>query len=298
MGTGFTSHDHQYSFDLDLFGPDSLFQSINRCATWPGMGSLAGMLLQTAGEENIITRRQKAFSELSDHPVFCQHFLASGKMHEDDPGDRAKLLEYVNSASYFTSRHGLYLASRFLPFITIGSLVAAILGVVPFSFFILFFLVQLGITIFFLGRINLVHQKVTRQLGSLRKYGELLHIIQQTSFNSPLLKSLQRYLRTNGLAPSDYIVKLAGIVDAFDNRLNIIAGICLTDCFSGISTACFGLRNGTGGTGSICPCGLRAYHEWTRTLVFRFTLSIIPDSYFHACLRMDPLSMQSPLAIH
>lgn len=226
-GREFIDPDHHFSFDLDLFGRDSLFRTINRCCTVPGKQKLAGMLLQTAGEQETIRRRQKAVRELAGKADFCQHFLASGRMHDDNISDRMQLVRYINTPSLFTRNRRLVLSSRSLPFLTLGSLALSAAGLMPWFIFALLVLVQLGVTWALLGKINEVHEMVGRSLKTLKKYGELLHIIQSTNFDAPLLKTLQRHLKSEGLSPSAHIKRLAGIVEAFDNRLNVIAGILL-----------------------------------------------------------------------
>ncbi len=226
-GNNFSDAGHQYSLDLDIFGPDSLFQYINRCTTSGGKSMLSGMLLEPSEKPEEICRRQKAYSELSGNPEFCQHFIAKGMMHKETDGDWQALMEFVNSPSRFTRNYFLVISSKLLPVIAIGLAGLAVAGILPFYPVIVIFFVQLGITGMHVRHINEIHAKVTRRLASLRKYSDLLHIIQTASFGAPLLKSLQRYLKTNGQPPSVHIKNLTGIVDALDNRLNVIAVLFL-----------------------------------------------------------------------
>ncbi len=230
-GREFIDSDHQYSFDLDIFGADSIFQYINRCCTLPGKERLAGMLLEPAGDKDIITQRQKAFKELSVNPGLCQHFLATGGLHKVEMNDLSNLLAYVNSPSRFAENRGLVLISTLLPLLTIGVLGLSIAGIFPFTLFIVLFILQLIITGILLKPVNETHGMVARSLGTLKKYSELLDVIQRAKVNSSLLKSVQHNLKTNGQPPSAHIKKLSKIVDAFDNRLNIIAALLLNGLF-------------------------------------------------------------------
>ncbi len=230
-GSDFTDPDHRYSFDLDLFGKDSLFQYINRCCTLYGKEKLAGLLLSTDTKVHHICKKQKAFRELSSNPGFCQHFIATGNMHKEVKTDKAYLLEFVNSSSRFTRNFLLVILSRFLPVLTLVTLVVVIAGLLPFYVFIVMFLLQLGISGALLKRVNEMHALLTNRLETLKKYGKLLQIIQTADFDAPLLKSLQRHLKTGGLPPSAHIKSLAKIAEAFDNRLNIIAGLLLNGLF-------------------------------------------------------------------
>jgi hypothetical protein len=230
-GNNFAEAGHQYSLDLDLFGRDSLFQYINRCTTSGGKALLADMLLRPAEKSEEICRRQKAYAELSDSPEYCQHFIAKGMMHKENDGDWQALKEFVNSPSRFTRNYFLVIASKVMPVFAIGLAGLAVAGILPFYPVIIVFFIQLGITGMHVRHINEIHARVTRRLDSLRKYSDLLQIIQTASFGAPLLKSLQRYLKTNGQPPSVHIKNLTRIVDGLDNRLNFIAVIFLNGLF-------------------------------------------------------------------
>jgi hypothetical protein len=230
-GNNFSQDGHQYSLDLDIFGHDSLFQYINRCTTSGGKAMLSCMLLEPSEKPEDICRRQKAYAELSDYPEFCQQFIATGMTHKESHGDWQALKEFVNSPSRFTRNYFLVIVSKLLPALIIGLAGLAVAGILPFYPVIVIFLIQLGITGMNVRHVNEIHAKVTRRLDSLRKYSDLLNLIQTASFGAPLLKSLQRYLKTNGKPPSVHIKSLTSIVDALDNRLNFIAIIFLNGLF-------------------------------------------------------------------
>ncbi len=222
-GSRYTDTGHPYSFDLDLFGEQSVFHHMNRCCTLPGMDRLAGFLKKPATQVHEITRRQKGIRELATKTGFCQHFIATGRMHGEMVEECAHLVEYVNTPSRFTRNHLLVAASKVLPVLTAAMLLLALTGLLPWHPLVALFLIQLGITGRLFKKTGEVHEMVTRSLATLRKYRSLLSIIQDTRLDAPLLKSVQRYLRTEGQPPSWYIGRLARIVDAFDNRLNFIA---------------------------------------------------------------------------
>lgn len=230
-GRDYIDTGHPFSYDLDIFGPDSLFNVMNRCVTPKGKDTLAEMLLHPSVQPAVIRRRQKAFSELGEKQEFCQHFIATGKMYMEEHEDRFQLLRFVNSPSRFTRNRGVVFASGILPLLTIGALGLVLAGILPFYGFTVLFLFQLVLTGLLNKRINEIHSLVTRRLSSLKKYGKLLNIIQDNDFNAPMLKSVQRYLRSEGMSPSDHIKKLSNIVNAFDNRLNIIAAVLLNGLF-------------------------------------------------------------------
>src|SRR5690554_3954388 len=93
-GQTFIYRDHPYVSDLDVFGPHSLFQLINRITTESGNACLAEWLSKPAPKD-VILERQQAIKELSVQLEWRQHFQASG-MHSKHPkNDFNKLLAWV-----------------------------------------------------------------------------------------------------------------------------------------------------------------------------------------------------------
>jgi hypothetical protein len=230
-GSEFIDPDHQYSVDLDIFGPGSLFQFIGRCCTSIGKEKLAGMLLSPDTGTDAILKKQKAFRELAARGDLCQEYIATGRMFTDRRADMISLLEYVGSPARFGRNSLLVFLSAALPVLTLVVLAFVIAGILPFFALVMPVLVQLGITGALLKHINEIHSRVTSRLDTLKKYGRLLKIIENARFEAPLLKSVQRYLVTGGLPPSRHIDHLAGITGALDNRLNVVAALLLNGLF-------------------------------------------------------------------
>ena len=62
-GIEFNDFHHPYAYDLDIFGDHSLFQNINRTATFVGKKTLASQLLNLSSNETIL-QNQEAINEL------------------------------------------------------------------------------------------------------------------------------------------------------------------------------------------------------------------------------------------
>jgi hypothetical protein len=69
-GKKFINPDHPFSYDIDVFGTNSLFHRINRTITDEGAIKLAKILSETGIGENIITERQRAIKELENNSDF------------------------------------------------------------------------------------------------------------------------------------------------------------------------------------------------------------------------------------
>ena len=82
-GSAYLDAHHPYSFDLDVFGPQSLFQRINRTITTGGSDWLARQLSQSdvPCREQILRQRQ-AITELAGQEELRMRFIAIGQSSE------------------------------------------------------------------------------------------------------------------------------------------------------------------------------------------------------------------------
>ena len=81
-GIEYADTTHLYSFDLDVFGKHSLFQNLNRTATYIGEKKLAEMLLTLLPNEEI-KFNQEAIKELSQKINWRQDLLSLAKITKD-----------------------------------------------------------------------------------------------------------------------------------------------------------------------------------------------------------------------
>lgn len=81
-GASFTDPSHVYSYDLDIFGPKSLYQHLNRTHTVMGRQQLAHDLLFRLPDEKI-TERQLQLSELSELTDWRHSFQSRAEMADD-----------------------------------------------------------------------------------------------------------------------------------------------------------------------------------------------------------------------
>ena len=74
IGDEYINSDHSYSYDLDLFGKNSLFNCINRSVTIFGKNRLADYFISAYNYKNLIFERQKAIAELSENVEFVNSY--------------------------------------------------------------------------------------------------------------------------------------------------------------------------------------------------------------------------------
>ena len=81
-GADYNETNHPYTYDLDIFGYRSLFQHLNRTATYLGKTRLANSLKHILPNE-AIEKNQQAIKELAGKLTWRQEILARAKMAND-----------------------------------------------------------------------------------------------------------------------------------------------------------------------------------------------------------------------
>ncbi|HEU4790329.1 MAG TPA: DNA mismatch repair protein, partial [Flavobacterium sp.] len=92
-GFEFNDFHHPYAYDLDIFGEHSLFQNLNRTATFIGRKTLAKQLLTLLPNDEI-QKNHQAIKELKEKLNWRQEFLALAKVGQDNEALYKTLLQW------------------------------------------------------------------------------------------------------------------------------------------------------------------------------------------------------------
>jgi hypothetical protein len=218
-GTEFTDPGHPYSFDLDLFGDESLFQYINRTTTPAGKRKLAAYLQHPVLDAEAIELRQKALLELAENTRWRQYFAAKG------PGDQdrqLRLIEQISGHVKLENPSALKRTFTISPAITTGLLLLCISSVLPWSILLLPGFVNIFILYIHRKKIHSFYQLFGDQTKILENYLELFRLTEQKEFKSELLQKLQGSLIYEKQQASHVIAQLQRIMSRFEYRSNII----------------------------------------------------------------------------
>jgi hypothetical protein len=225
-GDEFIDHTHPYTFDLDIFGEGSLYQSLSRTVTFHGKELLAHTLSNKLSKEEI-PARQQSIKELKDKHDFRQKFQATGLMLNESPSDRENLRNWLKEDFHFIQNRVLSYLISILPLIT--------------TIFIVFSLVKsefhpgLGLCILVnwvvygvnAKKVNRLYSLVSKKKTLLQNYSDLFEIVEQEKFNSQSLTNV----RTSILNASGEFRKLSNYVSWLDQRLNIFVSPVLNSLF-------------------------------------------------------------------
>ncbi|MBS1746458.1 MAG: hypothetical protein JST21_09850 [Bacteroidetes bacterium] len=214
---------HAYAKDLDVFGPSSLFQYINRCHAEQGIDLLAKRLLNPFNKEQII-QQQKAITEISGKMNWWQQFQAYGLKEKITFEAENRINEWLSSEDKHYTNPVWKILLYIYPVITLSSFYLFLDDIIPtaiFSFLILvFFLIAFGIS-----------SRIQKSYTLLSKLGPVVSILfrqfnhfESENFSEEFFAEIKTSLNnTPGKTASSSIRNLQLILNRFDVRLNIFA---------------------------------------------------------------------------
>lgn len=230
-GEEYMDMHHEYAFDLDMFGENSLFHRINRTVTLQGSDILASKLKNVSIDKESIRARQVAVDELKGMTDWRIDFLAYPKM-------QCRLDEFAAYAE--AERYDGMMLRTVLPYIVTGItccvLLLGLFDVMPMRFFYLLFFLQLLI-------VQTVRRPMLRASEHLRKlykefsaYTALLGTIGEARFNSLILNGLSKKLFEDMPNSRQAFTELERLLNQHNMRNNelmnaVLNGVLLFDVF-------------------------------------------------------------------
>ena len=234
-GVEFVNATHFYSNDIDLFGKGSFFQYLNRTKTNDGKVVLANTL--TENKILGILEKQKAIKELSDKVVWRQHFTALASLVSVKSTSKSIVNWIANYAAVLPK----YVAKMQLAFSMVSLVLIGLfsLGFISFNYITIWFFIGLFITGRFLSRTQNLYSETDKVRETFKQYHQLLNEIENTSFISEILEKKQQIIASEGKKASAIFKGFSRILDAFDQRNNIVISVVGNGLFlSEIYNAC------------------------------------------------------------
>lgn len=222
-GDEFINDQHDFSGDLDVFGPSSLFQYLNRTGTLIGKQHLAGVLQQPLQNVEDINAMQEAVRTLSGQIEFRQQFAAHAQLSKEGVKDVKEIRLWLDAPMDFLHRRLLRICSWALPALMLAALVYYIISGSYVPMLLLLF-INWGVLLANVKKVNAQHILLSNKEKLLHKFAILLQLIKQGEWKGvPWLQAKQA---TAAEADKD-LKKLAGISNMLDQRLNLLVGLVL-----------------------------------------------------------------------
>ncbi|WP_138478807.1 MutS-related protein [Dyadobacter bucti] len=226
-GQAFIDRDHPYSADLDMFGPHSLYQLINRATTESGQVLLAEFLTRPASEE-IIIQRQHAIKELTPNLDWRQDFQAAGMHFTNSKSGYQKLLTWIEKPATLLPDQLKYMSvSIFLALVSTAAAVYFVFGMMyymqDFSLqYILPLIISLIINSLYLKKLRPVAEDIIdnthHNVIILGGYQSLITKIESGHFQSEILQRLKSAFSAGTYSAAHEISGLKNILSVFQMK--------------------------------------------------------------------------------
>ncbi|MDA6072582.1 DNA mismatch repair protein [Flavobacterium sp. AC] len=230
-GIEFNDFHHPYAYDLDIFGEHSLFQNINRTATFVGKKTLANQLLSLSPNETIL-ENQEAINELKTKINLRQDFLALAMISNDSKNSYDSLL-YWNSFKNNSLPKFLVALSIVLPALFLGFLVAYFITskIIILSYLTYIFIANLIVLGQSFKRIQSEIAKADNVDKIIKQYSLLVQIIEAETFQSRKLIDLQQQLIFKNATASKHLKDLSELFSRMDTINNFVTAIVFNGIF-------------------------------------------------------------------
>lgn len=226
-GKDFIDTSHDFSHDIDMFGPGSVFQSLNRTSTEKGEIKLAECLLNPYRQSAEFGRRKEAIRELAEKTEWRHRFSSLGMMNLTSAEETERFARWINEDPEFSRSRILKYMLVALPLITISLFILWTLSLLSVTWFIVIFIFNLFLVGLRLGKLSRFHARVSNQSNYLSIASMLIGHISNGDFSAPFLKDQQQRLAAGSSTAEKEVRALSRLLNGFDSRLNMIVGVIL-----------------------------------------------------------------------
>lgn len=219
-GKEYANPEHPYSFDLDIFGRRSLFQSINRTCTFFGKVRLAEWLQNHLHEKTSIEKRQEMVREISEHTLFREQFRVAGLVHHGQSPDAEKIQAWSQSPAQYLHAGWVKAFIWGVPVINSLLLITSLAEWTSFSWLGLSFGIFLVLSFGIIKRATYIQETYGKQLKSLNGYARLIALAKAENWKSTGMLELIERFNLNGQSPIQALQQLSKELDRLDLRNN------------------------------------------------------------------------------
>lgn len=230
-GKEFEDPAHLYTYDLDVFGPHSLFQYVNRTCTQLGKKRLASWFNKHLEKKEEILKRQEAIRELAPELKFRQHFRILGLLHKGKAADEAELNAWAASPDVFRTKKFLRILPAAVTAINVACILLIFAGILPATIygFIWTCFVIAGFS--FTGKITKIQTVYGKKLRILATYAVLLRLMEEQPMQAALLKEIKEEIGGEEQGASHSIRQLNKLMNELDQRNNVFMYVILNGFF-------------------------------------------------------------------
>lgn len=240
-GSEYADPKHPFTYDMDIFGRQSLFQRINRTVSSGGADRLAECLSNLSGDKDFIDCRREVIDRLAEMEAERAAFMAQGQRQKIETRQIQEALEGVEEMSL--SRFPLSPLSLVLAVMAILALltvlVLAFFGVVSGTMAMMWATMQLFVVMMLcLKSIKMISKLVNNLHKQMKQYVELIRLTREMVDKLTSQQVDKLFAANTDVHRSTFIThrstlafdELRRILDALDRRGNVL-GLMFTNMF-------------------------------------------------------------------
>lgn len=227
-GNKLLDKEHEFAFDLDIFGEASLFQHLNRSISDKGKKLIANTFYNPFKNEKDIFNTQNNIKALTKNIAFVIKFLAHGNNFDKifSSYEINKFSEWLRgdkSLSNFIFKAYAYI----FPVLNISLISVAEFAGVSYSFLSMVFVIQFSIYFKYYKKITQTQNVLSNKSNKLSLLKEIVSLKNKHFNDTECLKTISE---TN-LEASKKLSELEKFANSLDNRNNFLAGLMLNWLF-------------------------------------------------------------------
>lgn len=240
-GSEYADPKHSFTYDMDIFGRQSLFQRINRTVSSGGSDKLAECLSNLSGGKKFIDCRREVVDQLAGMETERAAFMAQGQRQKIETRQIQEALEGV--AEMPLSRFPLSPLSLVLAVTAILALLAVVVlaffGVVSGTMAMMWATMQLFVVMMLcLKSIKMISKSVNNLHKQMKRYVELIRLTGEMVDKLTSKQVDKLFAANTDVHRSTFIThrstlafdELRRILDALDRRGNVL-GLMFTNMF-------------------------------------------------------------------
>lgn len=209
-GSEYIETNHPFSFDLDLFGKGSVFQSLNRAFTKYGRDTLAQWLMYPVISKDEIIARQKIVRELQDKSDWILEFLAKGSLIDEKSSELEKCVQWLQEKNDEFNPKFKFLI-WIIPIWGLAIIFATIFGKISPILWLILITLQTNVLTLFSRKIHKRTLLLSTNAVEISKYALIFEHIERQTFDNHQLKDELSFLRKKGGMSSN--IKVLGKID-------------------------------------------------------------------------------------
>ncbi|WP_130736855.1 DNA mismatch repair protein [Flavobacterium sp. J27] len=230
-GVTFSKPHHEYAYDLDIFGSNSLFQTLNRTYTYIGKKALAHLLISEISEVELL-ENQEAIQELKSKMDWRQNFMANAKVSNDAEQFYNQLLAWTKNNSQPLPKFAIILLFILPLLFLVCTLGYYFLGTNNWlAYATISFFANLGFASNFIQRIKIENAHSTAIDKIVKQYSLMIATIEKEKFTSKKLVKLQKELQNQEGKASGLMYQLSRLFSGLDSVANPLVVLFFNGCF-------------------------------------------------------------------